>query len=84
MGQHFGKDGMCVVMETGNVRHLWSLKGGSIWLRRGARSGEVGKEQGATQGPADQPSFFIPGSIRAQRGTDESFGLGSMYDFLSV
>lgn len=28
MGQCFGKDGMYVAMETGNVRHLWSLKGG--------------------------------------------------------
>lgn len=45
MGQNFGNDGMYVVMETGNVRLLWCLKGESIWLRRRARSGEVRKEQ---------------------------------------
>ena len=45
MGQNFRNDGTYVVMETGNVRLLWRLKGGSIWLRRRARLGEVRNEQ---------------------------------------
>jgi hypothetical protein len=57
MGQCTIKDGMHVVMETGNSRHLWSLKGKSIWLRRGARSGKARVDM---QGPTDQSSSFSP------------------------
>lgn len=41
MRLHIREDAVCVVMETGNVRHLWSLSAESIWLRGAARSSKV-------------------------------------------